>query len=53
MIEKNKDLQKLFQTVTEFYNLLKSYWEEKIKNKDKDNKGPIETILSVNNLRNF
>ena len=51
LLENNEDLQKLSQTVTEFYNLLKSYGEEQIKNRD--NKGPIEPILSVNNLRNF
>ena len=51
LLENNEDLPKLSQTITEFYNLLKSYGEEQIKNKD--NKGPIEPILSVNNLRNF
>ena len=51
LLENNEDLPKLSQTVAEFYNLLKSYGEEQIKNKD--NKGLIEPILSVNNLRNF
>ena len=51
LLENNEDLPKLSQTVTEFYNLLKSYGEEQIK--IKDNKGPIEPIISVNNLRNF
>ena len=51
LIEANEDLSKNSKTIRELYNLLKSYGEEQIKNKD--NKNQIEPILSVNDLRNY
>jgi hypothetical protein len=51
LIEVNEDLSKNSKTIRELYNLLKSYGEEQIKNKD--NKNQIEPILSVNDLRNY
>ena len=51
LIEVNDDLSNNSKTIKELYNLLKSYADEQVKNKD--NKNPIEPILSVNDLRNY
>ena len=51
LIEVNEDLANNSKTIKELYNLLKSYGEEQLKNKD--NKNQIEPVLSVNDLRNY
>ena len=51
LLENNENLVKNNKTFREFYNLLKSYEEEQIKNVN--NKGQIEPIISVNKLRNY
>ena len=49
LLEVNENLASNSKTIKEFYNLLKSYASEQIKNKD--NKNQIEPIISVNDLR--
>ena len=51
LLEANGNLAINSKTIREFYNLLKTYASEQIKNKD--NKNQIEPIISVNNLRNL
>ena len=47
----NENLERNNKIIREFYNLFKSYEEEERKNIN--NKGQIEPIISVNNLRNY
>ena len=49
LLDINKELSNNSRTIKEFYNLLNSYRDEQIKNKD--NKNQIEPVLSVNDFK--
>ena len=51
LLENNYNLSRHSRTINELFNLLKSYSSEQVKNKD--NKNPIEPVISVNELRNY
>ena len=49
LLDINKELSNNSRTIKEFYDLLNSYRDEQIKNKD--NKNQIEAVLSVNSFK--